>query len=120
MSICKLLLLSFCCVLGSAIVRAESGHELENVINNFNRHYPQENVFVHIDNTGYYENEIVWFKAYLTRSDNDSLGSLSRILYVDLISPSGVVAETKKCRVENGMAHGEFFLHSILEAAFTR
>ena len=110
MSICKLLLLSFCCVLGSAIVRAESGHELENVINNFNRHYPQENVFVHIDNTGYYENEIVWFKAYLTRSDNDSLGSLSRILYVDLISPSGVVAETKKCRIENGMAHGEFFL----------
>lgn len=89
---------------------AAGGDDLADVVNRFNSRYPQEKVFVHIDNTGYYQNETVWFKAYVLRTDSDCLGSLSRILYVDLVSPAGVVAETKKCLIKDGTAHGEFLL----------
>ena len=33
---------------------------------NFSRVTPQEKVYLHFDNTGYFENETMWFKAYVT------------------------------------------------------
>ena len=30
----------------------------------------QQKVYLHLDNTGYFENETMWFKAYVTRTDN--------------------------------------------------
>ena len=38
----------------------------------FNRVVPQEKVYLHLDNMGYFENEQIWFKAYLTRTDTGS------------------------------------------------
>ena len=37
---------------------------------NFNKVVPQEKVYLHFDNMGYFENETLWFKAYVTRTDN--------------------------------------------------
>ena len=39
---------------------------------NFNKVVPQEKVYLHFDNMGYFENETPWFKAYVTRTDNGS------------------------------------------------
>lgn len=91
---------------------------VEDVVNKFNRQYPQEKVFLHFDNTAYYANEIIWFKAYMLRTDNDSLGSLSRVLYVELLNPAGEVVETKKCLIENGTTHGEFMLEHYPGSGF--
>ena len=46
---------------------------LANMVNKFNRVFPQEKVYLHLDNTGYFKGERIWFKAYLTRTDKDSL-----------------------------------------------
>ena len=35
---------------------------------NFNKVVPQEKVYLHFDNMGYFENETLWFKAYATRT----------------------------------------------------
>ena len=35
---------------------------------NFNKVVPQEKVYLHFDNMGYFENETLWFKAYVTRT----------------------------------------------------
>ena len=91
-------------------VCASSGKDVAELVNRFNLRYPREKVFLHFDNTAYYQNEIIWWKAYLLRTDNDSLGCLSRVLYVELVDPSGEILETKKCLVENGCANGEFLL----------
>ena len=47
---------------------------------NFNKVVPQEKVYLHLDNTGYFENETLWFKAYVTRTDNGKPSSLERWL----------------------------------------
>lgn len=91
-------------------VCAGSDMNVAELVNRFNQRYPREKVFLHFDNTAYYQNEIIWWKAYLLRTDNDSLGCLSRVLYVELVDPSGEILETKKCLVENGCANGEFLL----------
>lgn len=92
----KWILLSFLLLLPwGRVVAQESG--VAEVVNAFNSRYPQEKVFLHFDNTAYYLNEVIWFKAYLLRTDTDSLGSLSRVLYVELVDPGGQVVETKKC-----------------------
>lgn len=78
----KTTLLQVCILLFA--IGAQAGDEvgIEDIINSFNRRHPQERVFLHFDNTAYYENEIIWFKAYMLRTDNDRLGSVSSVLYV--------------------------------------
>lgn len=98
------------------VVGQEAG--VAEVVNAFNSRYPQEKVFLHFDNTAYYLNEIIWFKAYLLRTDTDSLGALSRVLYVELVDPGGQVVETKKCLVSGGTAHGEFLLGRYTQSGF--
>ncbi len=74
----------------------------------FSANYPQEKVYLHIDNTAYYLDETIWFKAYVVRADQNSLSPVSKILYVELISPEGYVVDSKKLKVENGQCHGNF------------
>lgn len=54
---------------------------IQNVMN-FNNAVPQEKVYLHLDNTGYFENETMWFKAYVTRTDRQAPSDLSKVLYV--------------------------------------
>lgn len=84
----------------------------------FNSVYPQEKVYLHFDNTGYFKGEHIWFKAYVTRADQQTPTSVSRVLYVDLLNPSGDVVERRKLRIDNGMAHGDILLDSILGTGF--
>ena len=63
---------------------------------NFNKVVPQEKVYLHFDNMGYFENETLWFKAYVTRTDNGLATDLSKVLYVELLNPMGDVIKTNK------------------------
>jgi len=87
-------------------------------INTFNRLHPQEKVYLHFDNTGYYVGETIWFKAYVVAAEQNRLTELSRILYVELMSPDGFVVETRKLKIENGQCHGEFLLKDSLYAGY--
>jgi len=84
-----------------------------NDINRFNELYPQEKVFLHFDNTSYFLEETIWFKAYVVSASDNRPSSLSRVLYVELLSPEGAVLETRKLPVEEGQCHGEFHLDSL-------
>ena len=57
---------------------------------------PQEKVYLHLDNTGYFKGETIWFKSYVVRTDTERRGNLSSVLYVDLVSPTGDVMAHKK------------------------
>ena len=82
-------------------------------INDFNRRYPQEKVYLHFDNTAYFLTETIWFKAYVVQASNHVPSRLSGVLYVELLSPEGAVLETKKLPVVDGGCHGEFYLDSL-------
>lgn len=85
----------------------------------FNRAIPQVKVYLHLDNTGYFENETVWFKAYLVRTDRSSPSDLSKVLYVELLNMSGDVIKTTKWPVDSlGQSRGDLKLDSLLGSGF--
>ena len=63
----------------------------------FNLYTPQEKVYLHFDNTGYFKGEYIRFKAYVTRCDTERKTDLSHVLYVELVNPSGDVVEAENC-----------------------
>ena len=84
----------------------------------FNESMPQEKVYLHFDNTGYFKGERIWFKAYLRRADTGAPSNISKVLYVELLNPSGDVIQKRKLKVENGEAQGDILLDSILGTGF--
>ena len=98
------------CALGqedSALVNIQ--RYLKN-IHEFNQAYPQEKVYLHLDNRSYFIGDTIWFKAYVTHASTLKMTNISRILYVELLNEKGVEMETKKLRIENGQCYGEFVL----------
>ena len=84
----------------------------------FNKLNPQEKVYLHFDNTGYFKGETMRFKAYAIRTDTGKPSNISRVLYVELLNPSGDVVLTHKVRMENGEGEGDFQLDSIFGTGF--
>jgi hypothetical protein len=87
-------------------------------IEKFRALYPQEKVYLHFDNTGYYLGETLWFKAWLVTAENNRLSPMSKVLYVDLLTPEGDVLQSQKLKVENGQANGSFLLKDSLYAGY--
>jgi hypothetical protein len=87
-------------------------------ISTFNHLYPQEKVYLHFDNTGYYLGETLWFKVYPVLAEDHKPSPFSKVVYVELVSPEGTVIETKKLKAEKGQCHGEFLLRDSLYAGF--
>ena len=86
---------------------------------NFSKVLPQEKVYLHFDNMGYFENETLWFKAYVTRTDNGHPSDLSKVLYVELLNPSGDIVRTCKYPVDSlGVSHGDIKLDSLLTSGY--
>lgn len=84
----------------------------------FNRVLPQETVYLHFDNTGYFVGEKIWFKAYVVSSAADSLSRKSGVLYVELVDPLGSLVDTRILQLKDGQGHGEFRIFSHLMGGF--
>ena len=78
----------------------------------------QEKVYLHLDNTGYFDGETIRFKAYVLRSDSESYTDISRVLYVELLNPSGDVIAMRKCAIVDGQANGEIKLEKVFGAGY--
>ena len=76
----------------------------------FNVRYPQEKVYLHMDNRSYCVGDTIWFKAYVMNATTLHPTQMSGVLYVELLNEKGVEMERKKMRLENGMCHGDFVL----------
>ena len=103
----------------------------------FNKLYPHEKVYLHFDNTGYFKGETIWYKAYVVRNDDISSSDaaaggtegrvrnklrptdISKVLYVELVSPGGDILETQKLHIgDDGGCEGQFALDSIIGSGF--
>ena len=76
-------------------------------IHQFNSIYPQEKVYLQFDNTSYYPGETIWFKAFVVNASTLKR-SESKVLYVDLLSPDGVLLKQQKLMIVAGQADGSF------------
>ena len=79
----------------------------------------QEKVYLHLDNTSYYKGDTIWYKSYLVRADSLTYSDMSRILYVELLSPDGLVVKRESIIVSpNGYSDGNFVLQDSLYSGF--
>ena len=79
----------------------------------FNHLYPQEKVYLHFDNTGYFLQESIWFKAYVTTASHLTPTLMSRVLYVELLNEEGHVVSTQKLPITDGQADGSIPLTKL-------
>ena len=107
--------------LSVSMLHAQSGVKKGNLLTylqkamNFNKVVPQEKVYLHFDNVGYFENETLWFKAYVVRTDIGRATDLSKVLYVELLNPTGDVVKLRKYPIDSlGVAHGDMKLDTLL------
>jgi len=84
----------------------------------FNKALPQEKVYLHFDNTGYFKGETMWFKAYVVRADGAGPTDMSKVVYVELVNPTGDIVKTCKLAVKDGVANGDIKLDSIFGSGF--
>ena len=87
-------------------------------IHTFNRLYPQEKVWLHCDNTAYFQGDTIWFAAYVTSAETLRPVELSKVLYVELLDEAGEVVSTQRLPVENGHCQGQIPLNTELEKYF--
>ena len=73
----------------------------------FNQKCPQEKVYLHFDNTAYFQGDAIYFSAWVINATT-GLPAPSRVLYVDLMSPTGVLLQQLKLKVVDGRCHGSF------------
>lgn len=78
-----------------------------------NSSLPKEKVYLHLDNTSYYKDDTLWFRAYIVNSDGNTSDVVSKTLYVDLLNPGGDVIQTKVLKIENGRTNGCFKINCI-------
>ena len=79
----------------------------------------QEKVYVHTDNTCYFVGDTLWYKAYVVRADNLTPTDMSRILYVELLSPDGLLVERQNIIVSpTGHTCGQFVLQDSLYSGY--
>ena len=101
-------LLTIFCLTTAASAQESAEAELMRFAGNihqFNSIFPQEKVYLQFDNTSYYSGETIWFKAFVVSAS--TLGRAeSKILYVDLLSPEGVVLKQQKLMIVAGQADG--------------
>lgn len=119
----KRLALTFITLTCTLIVLAQavSGHSVGSLVRHsdkFNHYLPQERVYLHLDNNGYFMGENIWFKAYVISSDSNRYTHKSRVLYVELINPMGDVVKERKLEIKDGQANGEIDLTQIFMSGF--
>ena len=79
----------------------------------FSKNIPQEKVYLHFDNTSYYQGDNIWFKCYVVTSAQHQLSQLSKTLYVELLNPGGEIIDKRILKIENGQCHGDFVLNQL-------
>ncbi len=79
----------------------------------------QEKVYVHTDNQCYFVGDTLWYKAYVVRADNLKPTDMSRLLYVELLSPDGLLVERQTVIVgQQGFTCGQFALTDSLYSGY--
>ena len=89
----KYLYLTILCILTSLTsygqtmsMQAEQLFEKFKKAARFDYKYPREKVYVHFDNTAYLTGDTIWYKAYVVRASSLKPTTLSKVLYVELLT----------------------------------
>ena len=81
----------------------------------FGKAIPQEKVYVHMDNTCYFQGDTIWFTAYLKDTATGLPSDISGVLYVELLNNDGYLVERKLVEMNEGRGNGFFALNKQIQ-----
>ena len=81
----------------------------------FGKTIPQEKVYVHMDNTSYFQGDTIWFTAYTRQTNTDKPSEVSGVLYVELLNNDGYMVERKLIEMKEGRGNGFFALNKMIQ-----
>ena len=84
----------------------------------FGKSVPQEQVFIHMDNTCYFLGDTLYYKAYTRRSDTGAPSAISGLLYVELLNQDGYLVERQQLEMKKGQGDGSFCLPDTLYGGY--
>ena len=87
-------------------------------LDKFGKSIPQEQVFVHLDNTCYFLGDTIYYKAYVRRSDTGTPSRISGVLYAELLNQDGYLVQRQQLELKGGQAHGSFVLLDTLYGGY--
>lgn len=67
----------------------------------------REMVYIHTDRSAYIPGENIWFQLYCMNQRNGTFSHRSRLAYIELINPQGLVIARKKILLAQGMGAGQ-------------
>ena len=76
---------------------------------------PQEKVYIHMDNTCYFQGDTIWFAAYTRKTSTDTPSDVSGVLYVELLNNDGYLVERKMIEMKRGRGNGFFALNNQIQ-----
>ena len=83
----------------------------------FGKNIPQEQIFIHTDNTCYFLGDTLYYKAYVRRSDGLP-SRVSKVLYVELLNQDGYLVQRQLLELDKGEAYGDFVLNDTLYGGY--
>ena len=81
----------------------------------FGKTIPQEKVYVHMDNTCYFQGDTIWFSAYTRNTCTDTPSQVSGVLYAELLNNDGYLVERKMIEMKEGRGNGFFVLDNVIQ-----
>lgn len=100
-----------------SVIAMQAQDKMDGMINRlraFGAKLPQEQVFLHMDNSNYFLGDTIYYKVYVRRADNGRPTNISGILYCELLNNDGYLVERQMVSLENGEGHGNFALTDTL------
>lgn len=93
----------------------EAFRPLMNRLSAFGKTIPQEKVYVHMDNTCYFQGDTIWFTAYTRQTNTNQPSRISDVLYVELLNNDGYLVERKLIEMKEGRGNGFFDLNNLIQ-----
>ena len=115
-----LLLITFMSLMLNMMAQSNSPTTLNGWVDRlqkFGKSIPQEQVFIHTDNTCYFLGDTLFYKAYVRRSDGIPT-RLSKVLYVELLNQDGFLVQRQLLELTDGQGHGNFVLCDSLYGGY--
>ena len=103
----------------SAAISSMAADRLDSLFQWMEKNPVQEKVYLHLDNNCYFKGDTIWYKAYVVRADDLKYTDMSHILYVELVTPDGMMVERQQLIVsDKGYSCGNFALPDTLYSGF--
>lgn len=85
----------------------------------FDYNFPREKVYLHLDNSAYFEGDTIWYKAYVVRASSLKSTTLSKVLYVELLNADGQEVLKQTLQIDSlGTAQGALSLALPVHAGY--